>query len=380
MSNSDLPSGWKTKTVEKIVETIPISKNKIKQSDYKETGKLPIIDQGFNLIGGYTDDIEKKVECELPVIIFGDHTKIFKFIDFEFVAGADGIKVLKPSKKIHPRLLYYFLTQLTLPDKGYSRHFQYLKISKINRPPPNIQNELVRILNKSNELRIQRIKLIFLINEFMISVYNKIFGFPGNKKTDFETQTLEELKARFAMGGTPDPKNSKFYEGNIDWIKGSDIKKEFIYESEIKISENALESSNSQIYDPGTIVVGRTGQGKTRGQTAILRKPVATNETMIAIFPIKKLLPEFLHFNLKLRYKELRSFGGDDRRGGITQGNLKKLQIEIPPVPLQEKFAKIVQKYEKLKLEFLNIQVKGLDLESFHSTLIKKAMNAQLIA
>jgi restriction endonuclease S subunit len=107
-----------------------------------ESGKLPVIDQGQTYIGGYTnhDDI---MISEKPVIIFGDHTKVVKYINFDFVAGADGIKVLKPRRCFEPKLLYYFLQIVKLPEKGYHRHFQFLEKSYIPVPPFPEQHRIV---------------------------------------------------------------------------------------------------------------------------------------------------------------------------------------------------------------------------------------------
>ena len=118
---------------------------KVKQKEYLADGKFPIIDQGQNLIGGYTNDEKLLVNTEFPVIVFGDHTKVKKYIDFPFVAGADGTKIIKPKKEFfsEPKLFYYFLHCLKLPDKGYARHFQYLLKSDISIPPLATQHAIV---------------------------------------------------------------------------------------------------------------------------------------------------------------------------------------------------------------------------------------------
>ena len=86
--------------------SIPADK-KTKQKEYIKSGIIPIIDQGKELIGGYTDNLAMLLQCDLPVIVFGDHTRIVKFIPFQFGAGADGIKVLRPLDCILPKYLYY---------------------------------------------------------------------------------------------------------------------------------------------------------------------------------------------------------------------------------------------------------------------------------
>lgn len=113
-----------------LVKKIPVSpEKKTKQKDYLKAGLLPIIDQGQALIGGYSDDTSVAVNCDLPVIVFGDHTRAVKYISFPFGAGADGIKVLQPKEGILPRYLYYGTQYIIakMPDKGYARHYQYVE-------------------------------------------------------------------------------------------------------------------------------------------------------------------------------------------------------------------------------------------------------------
>jgi type I restriction enzyme S subunit len=123
-----------------IISTVKI---KIKQRDYLIHGAYPVVDQGSELVGGYYNDNEFVIQAEPPFIVFGDHTKVVKYIDFKFIPGADGVKVLKPLNMFEPKLFYYFIKQLPLPDKGYARHFQHLSKCKIPLPPLPEQRAIV---------------------------------------------------------------------------------------------------------------------------------------------------------------------------------------------------------------------------------------------
>ena len=117
---ANLPKGWVLTSIGSVIETVSLTGKKLKKRDYKDEGKLPVIDQGISFIGGYSDYEHLKLECQLPVIVFGDHTKTIKYVDFDFIPGADGIKVMKPEKIFIPKLFYYFIQAITLPDKGYA--------------------------------------------------------------------------------------------------------------------------------------------------------------------------------------------------------------------------------------------------------------------
>jgi type I restriction enzyme S subunit len=139
----EIPNGWSTKKVANSIKNISLTGRKLPLRDYLVVGKYPVIDQGQKFIGGYTDQEDLVVQSSLPVIVFGDHTKAIKYIDFPFVAGADGVKVLKPLDFFHPKLLYYFLQVIDLPDKGYARHYQYLEKSEVPLPPIPEQERIV---------------------------------------------------------------------------------------------------------------------------------------------------------------------------------------------------------------------------------------------
>ncbi|AUX68220.1 hypothetical protein CHX26_00660 [Porphyrobacter sp. HT-58-2] len=102
-------------------------KTKIQRKDYLEAGDFPIVSQEADLISGYWNDRSALMGLANPVVVFGDHTRCLKYIDFDFVVGADGTKVLLPKPGIDPLYLYYGLRSIPLAEKGYARHFKFLK-------------------------------------------------------------------------------------------------------------------------------------------------------------------------------------------------------------------------------------------------------------
>lgn len=119
------------------------SKKKIKQKDYLVKGKLAVVDQGQELIGGYTNDVEKSYSGALPIVIFGDHTRCIKFVDFPFAQGADGVKVLRPKPFYLPKAFYYALQSVNIPNLGYRRHFPLFNKFSIPLPPFAEQQRIV---------------------------------------------------------------------------------------------------------------------------------------------------------------------------------------------------------------------------------------------
>ncbi|MDL2300684.1 restriction endonuclease subunit S [Clostridiaceae bacterium OttesenSCG-928-D20] len=119
------------------------SNKKIKQKDYSPDGIYAVVDQGKELIGGYTNDDILLYDGQLPVIIFGDHTRIIKYIEFPFAQGADGVKVLKPCAFWDNKCFYYNLQSVKIPDLGYRRHFPLFPQYSIPLPPLAEQRRIV---------------------------------------------------------------------------------------------------------------------------------------------------------------------------------------------------------------------------------------------
>lgn len=187
-----------------LVKKVSVSADKkTKQKDYMSSGKLPIIDQGKLLIGGYTDDISKQLPCNLPVIVFGDHTKNVKFISFPFGAGADGIKVLEPKSDMLAKYLYYGTLYLTfkIEDKGYARHYQHIEKQDLPVPPlPEQERIVARIEELFSELD-KAVETLKKTKE-QLAVYRQAVlkeAFEG----EWEYRKAEELCFFITKGTTP---------------------------------------------------------------------------------------------------------------------------------------------------------------------------------
>lgn len=116
----------KPRAFEKLCKALT-PKTKIMRKDYLEEGCHPIVSQEADLISGYWNDESALMGLDEPVVVFGDHTRCLKYVDFDFVVGADGTKVLKPHDGVESLYLYYGLRSIPLAGKGYARHFRFLK-------------------------------------------------------------------------------------------------------------------------------------------------------------------------------------------------------------------------------------------------------------
>ena len=136
-------SNWLLLPLEKVVVSVPTKNHQIKHSDIKSIGMFPVVSQSQVLVEGFSDDKTKVLDNQEHLIIFGDHTRTVKLIDFSFIVGADGVKILQPIG-ISPQFLKYHLecTILFVKDRGYARHYSYLKNKLIGIPSTDEQNKI----------------------------------------------------------------------------------------------------------------------------------------------------------------------------------------------------------------------------------------------
>lgn len=142
-----VPEGWSKESIGSIIGKASRTKQ-IKTADYLLEGAIPVIDQSRNFIAGYTNDSEALVNAGTPVIVFGDHTRILKYIQFPFAKGADGTQLIISDRTNMPQsLLYLSLIAVDLSNYHYARHFKYLKAESILIPSQDVADEFDRLIS-----------------------------------------------------------------------------------------------------------------------------------------------------------------------------------------------------------------------------------------
>jgi restriction endonuclease S subunit len=310
-------------------------------------GKIPIIDQSNKFIGGYWNNVKDKIEISKPVIIFGDHTKIIKYIDFDFVAGADGIKILQPNPNILPKYLYFIIKSLDIADLGYSRHFKELKEKKIPLPSLEVQSQIVEELDNYQ-------KIIDGCRQVIENYKPSIDIDPS-----WEMIELGQL-CSLMTGGTPKTDNKEFYEnGDVPWLVSGDIHKVEIYNSKKFITKKGMESSSAKFLPVNSVLIALNGQGKTRGTVAVLRMKATCNQSIVSIKPNDEdiLKTEFLYLYLNSIYKNIRNLTGDNQRSGLNMPIIREIKIPLAPIEEQIKFINIWNSEKNM----INVNSKTID-------------------
>jgi len=128
------PKGWDAKKIEALLAKVQ-NTSRIQTDGYDKVGSIPVIDQSTDFIAGYTDEKDAVISTDEGAIVFGDHTRIVKYIGFDFARGADGTQVLLSNNERMPQLLFYYtILKIDLSNYGYARHFKYLKDTFIILP------------------------------------------------------------------------------------------------------------------------------------------------------------------------------------------------------------------------------------------------------
>ena len=168
-----------------VITDVTSKFNKVQTSEYLKTGQFAIVDQGKNQVAGYTNNESLVNSTLIPIIIFGDHTKILKFVLKPIALGADGAKALLVNPKIaYGKYIYYFLKTVKIKDAGYSRHFKFLKDIHIPIPfnggKPDIDDQIriATLLSKVENLIFRRREQLKQLDELLKSVFLDMFSDP----------------------------------------------------------------------------------------------------------------------------------------------------------------------------------------------------------
>ena len=332
---------------------------KLQTSEYLPSGKYPIIDQGQDDIAGYTDR-EDGLFTDVPAIIFGDHTRIVKYVDMPFFLGADGVKVLKATiPDVDYRYLYYAVSAVKIPNTGYNRHFKWLKEAQISLPDISTQRRIADTLDKVSEgIEVCR----RMLDELDLMVKAKFLEMFGDAKINlfgWAQNTIGE--ACVLKSGTSLPLEKENEGGSIPYVKVGDMNyvgnEKYITTSSRFVTE---ETAGVGIFPVGTVVFPKRGGAIGTNKKRLTSVPICADLNVMGVIPGKQLLPQYL-----LAYFDTIDLGSLNNGSSVPQINNKDIApliISIPPIELQEQFATFVSKIDKSRLTIQQVLSK-IELE-----------------
>ena len=322
---------------------------------YSNEYDIPVLTAGKSFILGYTNEKNNIFSKEeLPVIIFDDFTTDCKYVDFPFKVKSSAMKILRPINNANAKFLYYYMKNIqfdsTLHKRYWISEYSQLSIKELNS---KMQDEFANKMQKLEKLIELKNKQLQECNNLIKSQFVEMFGDPNFNEKNWITGTVNDIGLCVA-GATPSTAIKEYWEnGTIPWLSSGEVNKGRIYETDTKISQKGYDNASTKLVPPKTVLIAMAGQGKTRGLSAITEIELCTNQSVCSIVNNDKVNPEYLLYFFKMQYLELRNAStSSEGRGGLNLKIIGNYKVMIPPIELQNKFAKIVEQIDKQKFEF----------------------------
>jgi type I restriction enzyme S subunit len=385
-----VPDGWDVLPFQKAATVISDQGKRVKQSTYSATGKIPVVDQGQDYIGGYIDDDAMAYDGELPVILFGDHTRSIKYIDKRFAVGAEGIKILRPADGYNPKFFYYLLRSLQIPSRGYSRHFQFLKQFHLPIAPPNEQKLIVAEIEKQFSrldeavANLKRVKAN--IKRYKAAVLNAAcMGQIGSANRQAWTSTTLGAVAKQIRNGyslKPDA------EQGTRIFRISSVRPLTLVLDDVRyLSGKISDYADFQVM-PGDILFTRyNGNPDFVGVCAVVPDrcpPTIHPDKLISVkVPDTVLIPQMLAIlasageSRAFLKQRIRTTAG---QAGISGTDLKSLPLSVPPIAEQHRIVAEVDRLLSTTTEIeAQVTVNLIRAERLRQSILKKAFAGMLI-
>ena len=352
-----------------IFEDVTKQGAKIPTNLYLENGLYPIIDQGQSQVAGYTNETEG-LFTDIPAIIFGDHTRIIKYVDTPCFLGADGVKLLKAKDPTaNYKYLYYALCNADIPNTGYNRHFKWLKEIEIAECSIEEQNSIVTQFEKIDTLICLRKQQLSKLDELVKSRFIELFGSQCHNEKHYPYGKIDDV-AEIYLGLTHTP---EYIETGVKFISAKNTSCDYLDLSDVKYISREEYASAPAGAKPrkGDVLFSRVGSNL--GHPVILD----IDEELCTFVSLGYLRTKGSVTNLYLKHWMRDDFFAEQVRrkvvgGGqpnLNTGWLKEFRIIIPPLDLQQQFAAFVEQTDKSKLA---IQQSLEKLETLKKALMQK--------
>jgi type I restriction enzyme S subunit len=379
-----MKEGWEILDFEKCLEKVTYTR-KIKRKEFKENGVYPVISQEQGEVNGYWDNEEDLFTVDRPVIIFGDHTQVLKYIDYSFVLGADGVKILRTKNDIDPRYFYYFLKNIDLGNLGYARHYRLLKEVKVSYPKslPE-QQRIVSILDrafaaiakaKANaEQNLQNAKELF--ESYLQGVF---------ENADWETRTIQEI-TRVINGYAFKSKDFK-PTNSIKSVKITNVGvKEFVEETDNYLPEAFGETLNKVQVKEGDIVIALTRTIISAGlKVAVVPSTydgALVNQRVAALVANEENVnPSYLYYFLTTKgvADYVLAHVNTLMQPNLSINDLKTLPVPLPSTDEQESIVRHLDAMQCKTQELEAVYQQKLDdFEELKKSILKKAFAGEL--
>jgi len=388
-----LPEDWRVVAFSEAVLNERFGVGKVRQQEYQKAGRFPIVDQGQKLIAGYWDRLEDVYQGPLPVIIFGDHTRVFKFVDFPFVCGADGTKILVPDiSKFFPAFLYFALTRLEIPNRGYNRHFSLLREQRLPCPPLPEQRAIAHVLLTVQRAKEATVQVIQATREMKKSLMRHLFTYGPVPVGEAERVPLKETE----VGLVPEHWKVQVLENVASFVRDSLNPSNYPDEVFDYYSIPAYQETGSPILEVGKrirsqklvveandVLFGKLNPRipKVLLVTASRRRKITSTEFIPLRASSRTVVPEYLYYlcwsNYVMRKAQELVSGSTPSRQRVDVRAFLSLPVPLPPLSEQREIVRILQSADK-KLQAEEARKQAL--EELFKTLLHNLMTGKIRA
>ncbi len=350
------------------------------QREFLDEGEIPIVDQGQRLVAGFVNDRSRVCKAKPPVLVFGDHTKIIKYVDFEFAMGADGTKVLVPKVESDTKYLYYALNAVEIPEAGYSRHYKFLKETQIPLPPLGEQKRIAGILDAADALRAKRREALAQLDTLTKSIFFDMFGDPATNLKGWPVVTIADICE--VKGGKRLPKGEQYSPTPTShrYIRVVDLKDGHVDEQKLVFLRPEIQTQIANyVVNFGDIIISIAGSIGLVAPVPATLDGVNLTENAAKLVPRrrKEFDAVFLAAYLQTPYaqSQIRSQVGQVTIGKLALFRIKKIKVPLPKLSLQRKF---VLHISTLRKHYTVLRRAQLELDNLFVSLQQRAFRGEL--
>lgn len=327
------------------LQDVTRGQTKVKRRDYLDSGLLPIIDQGQDFVAGYTNDSTAAFSGPLPVILFGDHTRIVKFVGQPFALGADGVKVLRPSEGFDPEFLAFYLQAAPIGSLGYSRHFKLVKELKFWKPPLDEQRRIVDILNRANAIRRLRHEALDKARQIIPALFIDMFGDPAKPAVPVQRAMLKDV-CNIGAGVTKGRKLGDAETIDVPYMRVANVQDGALSLDEIKTIPIRSTELPKYALEPGDLLMTEGGDADKLGRAAIWNGEIESCVHQNHVFRVRcsseTIEPVYLRELVGSSYGKSYFLQVAKRTTGIASINktqLGQFPVVMPAIGAQREFA-----------------------------------------
>ena len=343
--------GWTYKKFEDCLVKAAKAKQ-VQTSEYNSGSKYPIISQEDKMVSGYCDDSSLLYHIDNPVVIFGDHTRVLKYVDFDFVVGADGVKILIPKDFLKAKYLLYYLRWYKVPSLGYSRHYKLLKEINIPIPPLSEQERIVSELDLLSSIIEKKKEQLKAYDQLAQSIFYDMFGDPIENLKGWEMKKLEECVSSDCSISYGIVQPGDDVQDGVPVVRPIDLTNTFVYRKGLKVIDKTISDAYKR-----TILKGNEILFCVRGTTGVVS---FASEELCGCNVTRGITPlsfdnhtnKYYIFYL-IKSDSLQSLISEQTRGiALKQINMKDvrlLPVPLPPLSLQQSFAEKIESIEYQK-------------------------------